>query len=103
MSVHLLLLLHFQRLNLLAYLTKTITSRDISTANHIADDLDMIPRPNPVHLHDLLDLHLLAHLFHDNVPHLCIPKPDGLLPLNVADPLAKTEPDTIEAEMNVAI
>ena len=67
---------------------------DILTNRHIYIYISL--SLSRAHLHDLrlLDLNLLAHLFPDNVPHLTIPKPDGILHLNVADPFAETEPDT---------
>ena len=96
-------------MNLLTYLNDDHhLPQHLHIPNYVADDLDIIPGPkiyiyfiiyislSLAHLHDLrlLDLNLLAHLFPDNVPHLTIPKPDGILHLNVADPFAETEPDT---------
>jgi hypothetical protein len=78
----------------------TFTSSNIAD---ITDDLDVAPGPDPTHRHALqpLDINVPANLFHDNAPHLTIPKHDAHLHLNVGDLLNETAHDTTMAGMNV--
>ena len=74
---------------------------------HIADDLDITPRPDPDHLmlynHSTSTCPLTSSSTFCTSPSQSPTHSFTILHLIVAEPLAETEPDAIEDEMNVAL